>query len=139
MEPSRNPNSTSLHAGQAPLLALHVQHTQYTALPKSRSCQTETKASSPWSKDQVADGLRVSRKKKEKPDNIRGSQKLQRQREADHEAGGYLLFYAQSEDLSTHLTRLRIPPIGSLLMHSRVCCDPTPFETGSKPGINVNQ
>ena len=53
-EPSRNPNLTSLHAGQVRFAA---QHSKNTALPSNHSCHTEIEASSSRSKDQVPDGL----------------------------------------------------------------------------------
>jgi hypothetical protein len=89
IQPSQNPNLTSLHAGQ---VRFAVQHARYTALPTNRSRHTGIEASSPWPKDQVPDGLHTLVKKKNQ--YIRMTQRLQRRREPDHGVVGYPLFYA---------------------------------------------
>jgi hypothetical protein len=75
IEPSRNPNLTSLDAGQ---VDSEDHNTKCTKLPANHLLRAGTEASSPRSEDQVTDGLRVSKTKENQTTYV--AQKLQRRK-----------------------------------------------------------
>jgi hypothetical protein len=90
IEPSQNPNLTSLDAGQ---VDSEDHNTKCTKLPTNQLLRAGIEASSPRSEDQVTDGLRVS-KTKENQTTYVDSKSLEAKGEADHGAVGYPLLYA---------------------------------------------
>jgi hypothetical protein len=74
-------------------LILEDHNTKSTKLPANQQLRAGVEASSPRSKDQVADGLRVS-KTKENQTTYVDSKAPEAKGEADHEAVGYPLLYA---------------------------------------------